>query len=71
MYNSHLNLGLHPASPSPQLTQAELGLIRQMRNLQQQRMQYHPVVGRHEPLSMVVHEGRKYLEIRNGFDPII
>ncbi|KAJ2784957.1 hypothetical protein GGI15_002085 [Coemansia interrupta] len=71
MYNSHLNLGLHPAPQSPQLTQAELSLIRQVRNLQQQRMRHRPVAGRQEPLSMINFEGRNYLEVRHGFDPIM
>ncbi|KAJ2907464.1 hypothetical protein GGI21_003862, partial [Coemansia aciculifera] len=54
-----------------QVSQDELSIIQQLRRLQQQRAQHTPVVGRHEPLGMLTHDARQYLEIRQGFSPIL
>ncbi|KAJ2878330.1 hypothetical protein FB639_003418 [Coemansia asiatica] len=53
------------------LTQSELSVILQLRNMQQQRMQCSQVPGANVPLGMVIHEGRRYLEIRRNFSPIM
>ncbi|KAJ2444193.1 hypothetical protein GGF42_006386 [Coemansia sp. RSA 2424] len=54
-----------------QLSQGELSVVQQLRRLQQQRAQHTPVAGRHEPLGMLTHDMRQYLEIRQGFSPIL
>ncbi|KAJ2730717.1 hypothetical protein IW152_005051 [Coemansia sp. BCRC 34962] len=54
-----------------QLSRDELSVIQQLRRLQQVRSQHIPVVGRHEPLGMITYDARQYLEIRQGFSPIL
>ncbi|KAJ2697401.1 Transcription factor SOX-17 [Coemansia sp. IMI 209128] len=54
-----------------QLSADELAVIHQLRRLQQVRSQHIPVVGRHEPLGMITFDARQYLEIRQGFSPIL
>ncbi|KAJ2049278.1 hypothetical protein H4S04_003317 [Coemansia sp. S16] len=54
-----------------QLSQSELSVIQQLRRLQLARAQHTPVVGRHEPLGMLTCDTRQYLEIRQGFSPIL
>ncbi|KAJ2803769.1 hypothetical protein H4S07_004387, partial [Coemansia furcata] len=54
-----------------QLSEGELSVIQQLRRLQLARSRHTPVVGRHEPLGMLTHDMRQYLEIRQGFSPIL
>ncbi|KAJ2883351.1 hypothetical protein H4R27_002821 [Coemansia aciculifera] len=54
-----------------QLSQGELSVIQQLRRLQLARAQHTPVAGRHEPLGMLTCDARQYLEIRQGFSPIL
>ncbi|KAJ2861635.1 hypothetical protein GGH94_004777 [Coemansia aciculifera] len=54
-----------------QLSQGELSVIQQLRRLQLARAQHTPVAGRHEPLGMLICDARQYLEIRQGFSPIL
>ncbi|KAJ2232209.1 hypothetical protein H4R99_007487 [Coemansia sp. RSA 1722] len=70
MFNNQVNLGFQ----SPQvehLSQSELSVIQQLRHLQQQRLQYNPAAGARIPLGMINHEGRRYLEIRQHYSPIM
>ncbi|KAJ1947189.1 hypothetical protein GGF37_000644 [Kickxella alabastrina] len=70
MFNSHTHInGETPAAQ--QLSEAEFRVINQLRRLQQQRAQYVPVIGRHEPLGMISYDGRQFLEIRQNFSPIL
>ncbi|KAJ1898645.1 hypothetical protein LPJ66_002620 [Kickxella alabastrina] len=70
MFNSHTQInGETPAAQ--QLTQSEFGVIQQLRRLQQQRVQYIPMVNRHEPLGLINYDDRQFLEIRQNFLPIL
>ncbi|KAJ2724734.1 hypothetical protein GGI07_001787 [Coemansia sp. Benny D115] len=71
MFNDHISIGGNQPAPTHQLTPAEFGVIQQLRRLQHQRSQHIPQSGRQEPLGMLSHEGRQYLEIRQNFAPIL
>ncbi|KAJ2061833.1 hypothetical protein GGI17_002807 [Coemansia sp. S146] len=83
MFNPQMGLHSPPFQPMDQLedmdqlmhfeqlSQGELSVIQQLRRLQLARAQHTPVAGRHEPLGMLTCDARQYLEIRQGFSPIL
>ncbi|KAJ1827138.1 hypothetical protein LPJ56_001824 [Coemansia sp. RSA 2599] len=70
MFNNQASLGFSSLQLE-HLSQSELSVIQQLRHLQQQRSQYNQAAGATVPLGMINHEGRRYLEIRQNFSPIM
>ncbi|KAJ1798723.1 hypothetical protein LPJ59_002317, partial [Coemansia sp. RSA 2399] len=54
-----------------QVTAQELALVQQMRTLEIRREQYVPRQGGQAPLSLIKYDNRRYLEVRQGFQPIL
>ncbi|KAJ2549157.1 hypothetical protein EV175_004551 [Coemansia sp. RSA 1933] len=60
-----------PILTRDQITAEELALIHQMRTLEIRREQYVQRPGGHPPLSLIKYSERRYLEVRQGFQPIL
>ncbi|KAJ2083075.1 hypothetical protein H4R24_001114 [Coemansia sp. RSA 988] len=60
-----------PGVESSEITQSEKSLIFRLRELNRKREQYGASSTGQTPLGMIVHEGRRYLEIHAGFVPIL
>ncbi|KAJ1664767.1 hypothetical protein IW140_002957 [Coemansia sp. RSA 1813] len=60
-----------PTLTLDQVTVQELALIQQMRVLEIRREQHVPKPGGQPPLSLIKYDNRRYLEVRQGFQPIL
>ncbi|KAJ2660244.1 hypothetical protein IWW48_003076 [Coemansia sp. RSA 1200] len=60
-----------PALTRDQITAQELALIQQVRGLEIRREQHVQRPGSHPPLGLIKYDNRRYLEVRQGFQPIL